>query len=220
MTMCWTWLQFVSVFLVLGWGSTHSDWTADYYFLNLAVHPVCHLPCIPPIQSLSLQFDYRDTMADHDEGLAKVKVDHIHCSCHAVCRATIIVNRSQLGGSAWFTFGKSVLVVHDHLLVLHMTWNGFQKTCSVIIPDTSEDYWPVVSSIFFALGENGYGICLFPVIGTRFNHHVFSKYCISTFLSRSIDGSVWCAWKHTHPHRFCREMLVSETLKHFRSLDL
>lgn len=128
-TMCWCFFSVSVSFLCLG--------RALHTVTVLTAHPICYLTCIPLSQSLSLQSGCRDAMADHAVGMAKVKVAHILCSCHALCRDTIFVSRSQLGASAWFTCGVSLLVVQDHILIFHGTWNDFRETCSIIILDSA-----------------------------------------------------------------------------------
>lgn len=178
MTMCWSCSSLSVFFLHLG--------RAQYTVTELAAHSVTYLvfhSASPYPSSLAVGMLW-----------AKVKVAHIHCSCHAVWKDTIIVSRSQLGGSAWFTCDVSLLVVQDHILVFHVTWNYFQKTCSVIIRDIAVKITDLY--LLCSLWKWEWHL-YFPSHGTIFNHNVFWKYFCFSF---RIYRQMCMMYMKTHTH--------------------
>ena len=122
--------------------------------------------CSSPIQSISLQPGYQDTMGDHVESLAEVTENNTHHSPFVCWDNYLSVERNQVV-LVWFAFGKSMLVHVSHFLFLKpypSIWRitptrHMRRTPAVFVPWSSVGDWgwgwlPLLPHIFLALLED------------------------------------------------------------------
>jgi len=73
-----------------------------------------------------LQLGYKKFVEDSVKSFAGGVVNDIYCSFLTLKSSPFIKERNQVD-QAWFTLGKSMLTLHNYLIVLHLHRNGCQE---------------------------------------------------------------------------------------------
>jgi len=118
----------------------------------------------PPIQTISHQFDHKDTIGEHEDDLGK-QVNNIHYFSPHPQRQSSLQKR-QSSGQAWFGLDISKLAVPSYLLAFRVFVNGFEKPLwFIIFPKTEvnlSSLW--VTRCSFSPFWRGYDLWLLALI--------------------------------------------------------
>ena len=166
---CWECLLLSSRWLVRtvsSMGSSTEHWgmplVTSRYSSSLTVQSVCtHSRNYKPIQPTFAQFGSKDVMADHAKSRTRVKIKNTHCSPLPHTDSHFAVEGNQVG-QVEFAFGKSLLTIPNHFLVLHVCGNGFQENFLHNLPAD----WPVVPHILLLAFLKMAIFTIFQLVGT------------------------------------------------------